>query len=736
MNERFDLCLVGGGPNALYVIERVLARKCAEPASMTGLAIQIFDRGGHFGSGCHYSGQPTTNHLNRIAAQIAFGADASNHAQVQHLLPDQFQLTLLDPFQDRDGSERALFGEASEAVFQTYVDRLGELGIPCTLRRAEVTDIAHDPAGYQVYYAPAAAADLVETSHADFVILCTGHGENRPAETWHTGPADAAADPCFINYIYPLEAIDTRSVPSASAVACRGLGLAALDLILWLTEGRGGSFTADAELLALLHYNPSGAEPSAILPFSGSGAFPLTRARNQKLNNPDLMHKPIFLTYAAIDQLREACGQTALIAHVGLVRQLDFDQHILPVMVTEMALVYYRTLFGQQWCNDAVAMIKPAMQQFLQAACGGSTTAAGFALLLEPVNQQAGQTAQAITDFLVQDDGDLSADLAAVIRSFVAVTHGAEPARKLAQSAGSADFRALLLSQLAQPSPWHHSTAPSDHLFFWPALADPLAAFADCPPEQRHQAAVNQLRRDILQAEQGNLDNPIKSAIDGVCRDIRDVLRYAVEFGGLTAKSQRVFASRYQRLLNRLAVGTSLKIMKKVHALASHGLLDLARSRSPQVQRQGRDQAQNQHQHQHQQGWLIRHQGDAGSGQVVPILIDARVHMFDLQQSRSRLYANLSQRGLIRQWQNPDPGGDHFLAGGLDIVPRRHLVVDAHGRVNPTMAALGVPTEGALYFHIAAQRPFCGDPIVVDADQVLNEALRALRNALKSVAAV
>ena len=40
------------------------------------------------------------------------------------------------------------------------------------------------------------------------------------------------------------------------------------------------------------------------------------------------------------------------------------------------------------------------------------------------------------------------------------------------------------------------------------------------------------------------------------------------------------------------------------------------------------------------------------------------------------------------------------------------------------MAALGIPTEGAHYFHLAAQRPFCSDPIVVDAAAVWREVLR------------
>ena len=61
--NRYPLCIVGGGPNALYLIERILAHKLEEPTEFDSFEIHVFDKGGHFGSGCHYSSQPKTNHL-------------------------------------------------------------------------------------------------------------------------------------------------------------------------------------------------------------------------------------------------------------------------------------------------------------------------------------------------------------------------------------------------------------------------------------------------------------------------------------------------------------------------------------------------------------------------------------------------------------------------------------------------------------------------------------------------
>ena len=725
LDKRYDLCIVGGGPNALYLIERVLARKLASPSCLSGLVISIFDRDGHFGSGCHYSTQPKTNHLNRIAAQISFGADVTNNEQVAYLLPDSMQITLFDwcenkfnetgeerfKISEHSWVERALFGEASEDIFRGYVSHLRRLGVECHLHTADVFDVKQEANFYTV-----CAKDKLREFEirSNFMVLCTGHGENRSSETIGSNANKPYGQAAIINYIYPLEAVDNQVIPSGSNVACRGLGLAAIDLLLWLTEGRGGYFSASGADSMFWSYRPSGFEPGKIFPFSGSGTFPLTRARNQKLNDVELMHRPIFFTYKAIDEMRSFKGTEAYVQNVGTIRQLDFEAHILPLMITEMALVYYRVMFGERWLTNAINMLKPKVEKYLQSNSSGRQLNYELAELFEPVDEFARLTAAAVGACVDGSERDPSPEICESVSSFAAVIYGKSASAELSGHVESGGFQAQLAALFSTISPWAHSKDPLMHLFSWPRLVDPLAQYADCPPEDRHRVAVELLRRDILQAQQGNLDNPTKSAIDGVCRDIRDVLRYAVEFGGLTASSQRVFATKYQRLLNRLAVGTSLKVMRKILAISDHGVVNLSFSRNPKIVA-GRDRV-----------WCLEN-SDGTDGHVsAPVLVNARVHLFNLEDSTSELYANLARRKMIRRWQNPDRSGNHFNAGGLDIVPRRHLIVSAQGTINPTFAALGVPTEGALYFHIAAQRPFCADPIVVDAENVLCEVIHRM----------
>ena len=664
MTTNYTMCIVGGGPNALYLLERVLAHRLAEPAEFLQFSIHVFDKGGSFGSGCHYSTQPKTNHLNRIATQISFCADPTNKTDVTHLLPEQMRWTLFDWCEERfseTGEERfkisehswvdrALFGEASESVFSVYVEQLRNLGIKCTLHKAEVYDIAEGGDTYLVH----ARAGAEETRlPANFVALCTGHGSNQNSTA--NGVNSDTPSPQY-DQIYPLEQFDAKTIPSGADVACMGMGLAAIDLMLWLTEGRGGYFSTKPGDPLEVVYHCSGFEPAKIIPFSGSGAFPMTRARNQKLNDETLLHKSIFLTYDVVDRLREVCGREVQIANVGVKRQIDFEAHILPIMITEMALVYYGVLFGRAWRDAAVAELTPVFERFIEQCGSVFDLDAGLSILFNPAGSLARRTASNVADIIRGETKHVTTETYAAARQFLKVAQGAEAASRLPDLADSDTFARCLGQELSSPSPWLHSPDPLDHLFDWQSLVDPLGPYADAKEADRRQAAIDRLRWDMKQAEQGNLNNPTKSAIDGVCRDIRDVLRYTVEFGGLTAKSQKVFAAKYQRLLNRLGVGTSLKIMKKILALTENGVVDLSYSRAPQVSAEVGN------------GWLISGPEHLGENCRAALLLNARVHLFDLQSERSELFQNLAAHGLVRNWYNPSPDGDAFVAGGLDIV--------------------------------------------------------------------
>src|SRR5258708_34691091 len=71
------LAIIGAGPSCTYVLERLAATVNAVYNPFM-LELDIFDKTGEFGAGqVHSTLQPSTSFLNRIAGQVAFGADES-----------------------------------------------------------------------------------------------------------------------------------------------------------------------------------------------------------------------------------------------------------------------------------------------------------------------------------------------------------------------------------------------------------------------------------------------------------------------------------------------------------------------------------------------------------------------------------------------------------------------------------------------------------------------------------
>jgi hypothetical protein len=62
------------------------------------------------------------------------------------------------------------------------------------------------------------------------------------------------------------------------------------------------------------------------------------------------------------------------------------------------------------------------------------------------------------------------------------------------------------------------------------------------------------LEDDLYQARLGVAHSPLKAALE-VCREFRDVIRYAVDFGGLTDDSSDRFFSLHGETINRIVVG-------------------------------------------------------------------------------------------------------------------------------------------------------------------------------------
>ena len=99
----------------------------------------------------------------------------------------------------------------------------------------------------------------------DEVMLAIGH-RPRPADApWDLGSQG-------VRVAYPLgEALSEETVPAGAPVFVRGMALTLIDVVLALTEGRGGGFVARDDGSARLTYVPASGEAGTITAVSRSG---------------------------------------------------------------------------------------------------------------------------------------------------------------------------------------------------------------------------------------------------------------------------------------------------------------------------------------------------------------------------------------------------------------------------------------------------------------------------------
>lgn len=106
------------------------------------------------------------------------------------------------------------------------------------------------------------------------------------------------------------------------------------------------------------------------------------------------------------------------------------------------------------------------------------------------------------------------------------------------------------------------------------ALARPVADQEFASPREFHAAVRTWIDDDLAAAAQGNADGPLKAALD-VIRDVRGVLREAVDFGGLSAESHEDFLGWFGPLSSFLSAGPPMIRLAQTRAVMDAGVLHL-----------------------------------------------------------------------------------------------------------------------------------------------------------------
>ncbi|WP_411110646.1 FAD/NAD(P)-binding protein [Streptomyces sp. c-19] len=169
-----------------------------------------------------------------------------------------------------------------------------------------------------------AAAPLL----ADLVVLTVGHLDAEPDAEQRTLAGFAARH--GLVHLPPDFTADTdlTALPAGEAVLVRGFGLAFVDLMALLTEGRGGRYEGEGDALV---YVPSGREP--VLHVGSRRGVPY-RAKLGYVLDGERPPLPRFLGPEQTDALLRRTGP------------LDFRRDVWPLVDKELGWAHYHRLFA------------------------------------------------------------------------------------------------------------------------------------------------------------------------------------------------------------------------------------------------------------------------------------------------------------------------------------------------------------------------------------------------------
>jgi uncharacterized NAD(P)/FAD-binding protein YdhS len=196
------------------------------------------------------------------------------------------------------------------------------LGVEVRDHVASAVDVTDEPDGRQ-RVSLTTGADLV----VDRVVLALGHLDSDPPDRGALQRRARRHGLVHIPAGHTAEQDLSCLRPGADVIAL-GFGQAFTDLVVLLTEARGGTFVERAD--GSLRYEPSGEEP--VIHVGSRRGVPYRAKLDYRLQAP-LAPLPMFFDRATIDELLRAA------------EPIEFQRDLYPLVAKEVGWAYYHELF-------------------------------------------------------------------------------------------------------------------------------------------------------------------------------------------------------------------------------------------------------------------------------------------------------------------------------------------------------------------------------------------------------
>ncbi len=568
-----QVCIVGGGPRGLMLLERICANALVATRDGGTVEVHVVDPYPPGPGRVWRTAQSSDLLMNTVASQVTVFTDETvimsgrfvrgpslyNWARFHVFIsePDDADYSEMRSLDANSYPSRSLYGRYLEWAFQHVVATAPD-GITVRVHRALAIRIQDDPSGTQTL----TLDDGTEIGQLDAVVLAQGHLPVRPSDEEDRLTAYAAEHD--LRYVAPTNPADAdlTGITPGVAVGLRGLGLCFFDYMALFTSGRGGRFHRVPG--GGLRYEPSGAEPRLI---AGSRRGVPYHARGENQKGPYGRHNPVFLTMDVIERLRAAA-----VAQGGL----NFRRDLWPMIALEVEHVYYTALLG-----DAFAA--------RYAACAG-------------------------------DPGELLDEFA----------------------------------------------VPQSDRWDWARISQPMPRDGYRDPADFTAHLLHYLADDVRHAYAGNVNGPLKAALD-VLRDLRNEVRLLIDHGGLTGASYASDVEAWYSPLNAfLSIGPPVRRVEEMIALIEAGVLEIV----------GPDLALSTD----AGAFVLASPGVPGSQRSVSVLVEARLPEISLQRTADPLLRFLLETGAADHYQLRNPQAPSYRTQGIAITGRPFRIVDAAGR--------------------------------------------------------